>query len=344
MAVIPPDAQKRMSFWRGLHAAVYPAYIYPRYHPIIHFLPLQNFLDYTKTKLNASKIKGCACCAIKGKTDLKKMMIIFGFITLMPLIGKADIIFFKDGMKTVCQNRAWEENKEVKCEYEGTILSYLKEDVLRIEKIKVKESVDSPAVPTPKKTSPKAVAKPATGPSEKKPPASRPKPVIGNDLKSVANQNVSASNSQTLEFYNPRRTHQYWTSKISKHKVFKEAIAALSKQYDRSPEWIQQHMGETNDLAQIHQNLARNKIDSPVEVKADTVQPVPETLFYNPRRPHKYWTSATSKHNTFSQAVSALAKEYGHSPQWVQQHMGDSNNLDTIHQNLRNHQLSETSP
>jgi len=29
----------------------------------------------------------------------------------------ADIIHFKDGMKTVCQGKAWEEKDEVRCEY-----------------------------------------------------------------------------------------------------------------------------------------------------------------------------------------------------------------------------------
>lgn len=279
---------------------------------------------------------------MKGKNYLKKLILTLGFIILIPLFAEADIIFFKDGMKTVCQGRAWEENKEVKCEYEGTILSYQKMDVLRIEKIKIEKTVEPPAAQI--KPPPKPAAKSARQPIESKPPVSRPKPVIRNKSKSVANKNTSASHSLVLEFYNPRRPYKYWTSKISKHKVFKDAIAVLAKQYERSPEWIKQHMGETNDLDEIHRNLARSKINAPVEIKAETVQPVSEKLFYNPRRPHKYWTSATAKHNTFSQAISALAKEYGRSPQWVQQYMGDSNNLDTIHQNLKSHQLSETSP
>ena len=34
----------------------------------------------------------------------------------------ADIIHFKDGMKTVCQGKAWEEKDEVRCEYGGGVL------------------------------------------------------------------------------------------------------------------------------------------------------------------------------------------------------------------------------
>ena len=56
-------------------------------------------------------------------------------IALSPLGASADIIYFKDGMKTICQEKAWEENGEIKCEYEGVVLIYSKTDVLRIQKI-----------------------------------------------------------------------------------------------------------------------------------------------------------------------------------------------------------------
>ncbi|MGD8342198.1 MAG: hypothetical protein PVH53_01330, partial [Desulfobacterales bacterium] len=65
-----------------------------------------------------------------------KSAIILGLIILLPPLAQADIIFFKDGMKTVCQEKAWEEGQEVKCEYEGTVLSYQKKDVLRIQQIR----------------------------------------------------------------------------------------------------------------------------------------------------------------------------------------------------------------
>ena len=74
---------------------------------------------------------------------MKKFALIFCFIILIPLNTGADIIFFKDGMKTVCQHRAWEEEGEVKCEYEGTILIYQKKDVDRIEKTEIKKKYES---------------------------------------------------------------------------------------------------------------------------------------------------------------------------------------------------------
>ena len=272
---------------------------------------------------------------------MKTGTIIFGIILMLPQLCKADIIFFKDGMRTVCQEKAWEEDQEVKCEYQGTILSYQKKDVLRIQEIRTSKKAP-PAKPekTPEKPV-AAVAKPST---DLKAPDAKPKLPDKKDIKLLPVQPGGVSNTRELEFYNPRRAHKYWTSAVSKHKTFKEAIAALAKQYDRSPDWIQQHMGETNDLNEIHQNLAGSKLNAPVETKVQTQQKVSDTLFYNPRRPQKYWTSAMAKHKTFKEAVNALSAQYGRSNQWVQQYMGKSNNLDEIHQNLQNQKLSESSP
>jgi hypothetical protein len=76
---------------------------------------------------------------------VKNFFLTYLAIILMPLNTAADTIFFKDGMKTVCQERAWEEGDEIKCEYQGSILTYQKNDVLRIEKIKIKKEPEKPS-------------------------------------------------------------------------------------------------------------------------------------------------------------------------------------------------------
>ncbi len=274
---------------------------------------------------------------------MKRFALIFCAVILFPFNTGADIIFFKDGMKTVCQDRAWEEKGEVKCEYQGAILSYQKEDVDRIQKTEFEKQPESLPDQHPQPPM-KAVAKQATStPKIKQPAPPQKKTLAPKDSKTVS-ATPDMAKTKGLEFYNPRRPQKYWTSTATKHHSFKEAIATLAKQYDRSPEWIQRHMGETNDLYEIHQNLSGGKLNSPEEVPEDKVEKVPETLFYNPRRPQKYWTSASSKHNTFQEAIAAMAKLYDRTPQWVQQYMGTTNNLSEIHQNLANRKEAETSP
>ena len=65
----------------------------------------------------------------------------------------------------------------------------------------------------------------------------------------------TAPKTSGILFYDPRRTYKYWVSSESKHHTLDEAIDTLANQYARSTEWIINHLGETNDLTEIHRNL-----------------------------------------------------------------------------------------
>jgi len=160
---------------------------------------------------------------------VKKIAVACLLLALSAFTGRADIIYFKDGLKTICQEKTWEADGQVKCEYGGWIISYQKSDILRIL------ITTPPTPPAHSKKKPKVTKKidPAQGSSKKNIP---PK-VKG------------------LSFYDPKRPYKYWTDKNSRHKNYKDAIRALAKKYDRPPEWIQANMGQTNDLSEIHQNL-----------------------------------------------------------------------------------------
>ena len=239
---------------------------------------------------------------------MKTAVVAYLFLNLVILPVNADIIYFKDGMKTICQEKAWEEDDQIKCEYAGWVLTYPKTDVLRISKTQPNKQ---------------------TTPPEKN---SRQRQITTQDKD---NKNSDPPITKGNVFYNPRRQHNYWTSKNSKHDSYEKAIQALAKRYGRSPEWIQSHMGDTNDLEQIHQNLA-NAVAKKETVVNQPLAPKPSGIdFYNPRRAFPYWTGKASKHKTYKEAIQALAAEYGQSPPWVQENMGESNDLSEIHQNLK---------
>jgi hypothetical protein len=272
---------------------------------------------------------------------VKYFFLTFLAIMLMPLNTAADIIYFKDGMKTVCEDRAWEQDAEIKCEYQGAILTYQKNDVLRIDKTRTKNTSEKPA--QSQEVASKPPSQGAAESVEMNPPTTKE----ANALQKEAPPSPAGSgglNAKGLEFYNPRRPHKYWTSATDKYDSFKSAIEALAKQYDRSPDWIQYHMGKTNDLNEIHRNLASSKLNAPAEIQKPESDKSSEILFYNPRRPHKYWTSATAQFDTFQEAISALAKTYDRPPEWIQQHMGNTNNLSEIHQNLAKSKSDDTRP
>ena len=240
---------------------------------------------------------------------MKAPVVAYLFLNLIVLPVKADIIYFKDGMKTICQEKAWEEDGQIKCEYAGWVLTYPKNEILRIVKTNT--------------------AKQAATPEKNR----RVHQIIKKDGGTKKN---SQPGTDGIAFYHPRRPYKYWTGKNSKHKNYKAAIQALAQQYERSPEWIQTHMGDTNDLAQIHQNLANPVLDRETGADQTPTTKPPGIAFYNPRRPFPYWTGKALKHKTYNEAIKSLAAEYGQSSQWIQENMGNSNDLNEIHQNLRN--------
>jgi hypothetical protein len=243
-------------------------------------------------------------------------------LVILAVAANADIIYFKDGLKTICQEKAWEEDGQVKCEYGGWILNYNKADVLRILK----------TIPP----------QPSAPPEQEKNVSVKKTGTVKRTTKKVTPPDV-----QGLAFYDPRRPYKYWTDKNTKYKSYKEAIQALAHKYEHTPEWIQANMGDTNDLGEIHRNLSAATVGAAANQSGKkSEQPAkkePDIDFYNPRRPFPYWTGATTKHKSFKEAIQTLAGKYSRSPEWVQQYMGQTNNLSEIHRNLQKRQSAESS-
>jgi hypothetical protein len=57
--------------------------------------------------------------------------------------------------------------------------------------------------------------------------------------------------------------------------------------------------------------------------------------FYDPRRPKKYWSSPSRHHDSFPEAVQALAEEFGRSPRWIEGHLIDTNDLEALRAHLK---------
>ena len=88
---------------------------------------------------------------------------------------------------------------------------------------------------------------------------------LANSILAPQMPDVSSEAAKTsgMMFYNPRRTFPYWTGPSEKFKSYKEALQALARKYGRPAPWIQENMGKTNDLAEIHRNLqARTAAES----------------------------------------------------------------------------------
>jgi len=290
---------------------------------------------------------------------MKKTFLTFLLLTLFPLAAGGDTIFLKDGTKIITK-KAWEENGLIKFYLKGSesiIITYSKNIIDRIEGEDTKEkeqsskSLNPPTLPTatagPLKKSVKekeVKKKEIEGKKlQSKYQASVTKKPSG-DSSTLTVHNIDNEKSDGLLFYNPRRKHKYWVSSSSWHNTLEAAIAALSVQYDRNPEWVKSNMGNTNSLYKIHKNLAKNiPADKQSFDNSSILSEISNTLFYNPRRTYKYWASSKSQHNTLETAIAALAEQYDRNPEWVKTNMGNTNRLYEIHKNLTNSTLNSPS-
>ncbi|MBW2607151.1 MAG: hypothetical protein JRD05_05890 [Deltaproteobacteria bacterium] len=263
---------------------------------------------------------------------MKKIFLTFLLLALFPSAAGGDTIFLKDGTEIITK-KAWEENGLIKFYLEGSesiIITYSKKIIDRIEEGDTKEK--------------EVKIKEIEG---KKPQSEHQAPVTKKSAgapSTLTVHNMDIEKSDGLLFYNPRRKHKYWVSSTSLHNTFEAAIAALAEKYDRNPEWVKANMGNTNNLYKIHKNLAK-KIPAGKQSfdNSSILSEISNTLFYNPRRTHKYWASSKSRHNTFEAAISALAQKYDRNPEWIKANMGNTNRLYEIHKNLTNSKLNSSS-
>ena len=263
---------------------------------------------------------------------MKKIFLTFLLFALFPLAAGGDTIFLKDGTK-ITTKKAWEENGLIKFYLEGSesiIITYSKKIIDRIEDGDTKE----------KEVEKKEI-------EGKKPQSEHQAPVTRKPAGAASTltfQNQDNEKSDGLLFYNPRRKHKYWVSSTSWHNRLEAAIAALAEKYGRNPEWVKANMGNTNNLYKIHKNLAKNIPAGKQSFDNSSIlSEISNTLFYNPRRTHKYWASSKSRHNTLEAAIAALSEKYDRNPEWVKANMGNTNSLYEIHKNLTNSKLNSPS-
>jgi ribonuclease HI len=145
-------------------------------------------------------------------------------------------------------------------------------------------------------------------------------------------------------FYDDGRQYPYHIGPGRDFKTRKAALEALAKQYHQSEQWVNRRIGDLTDLDAVHRILeqaAANKPEqAPKSISSEVTQDSEAASnngleFYNPRREQKYWTGKMARHNTLQEAMKALAEQYGVSTEWVESNMGNTNDLDTIHRNIR---------
>jgi hypothetical protein len=314
----------------------------------------------------------------------------------VPAWAGAEVIVLKDGTRIEAA-KVWEDNGYIKFSpmgYEGIVITYAKDIIDRIGDKKIgaseepatetEESIETqadeppPKAPTepapPQKEATQRVNTPAVEPApsaapEKAPPAvsatppemkpprtesrrapeaaapppSKPAkkpPAQQKDSPGVAVDEAAYSEYDGMQFYEPRRTYKYRTGQNTWHRTLEEALAALAATFEHSPDWVEQNLGNTNDLGQIYRNLQLSKLQ-PAGSGPDKNSGLDGIAFYDPRRHYKYWADANTKYRTLEEALQELARRYDRTPDWVRENIGDANDLGQIHRNLAQRKIEE---
>ena len=294
-------------------------------------------------------------------------VIVAGVVLAGAVSAGADTIVLKDGTRETSK-RVWESEHYVHFILNGTQsveIRFAKEIVERIER---------EGIPVPKSVSAPEPSEPVTDAVTRRPehPSASKMNHGAKTVDSLTPEDDSfIKANRGVQFYDPRREQRYWASRDARHNTLAEAMDAMAKRYKRSIQWVEKNMGEENDLAEIHRNLIReirreeapentgdieerrsDAVDKngaaetqPKKAVETTLNPSPPPSnssfnssgiqFYDPRRKDKYWSTAKTHHQSFEAAVEALATLYGVTPQWIEDHMGDTNDLEKIHNTIR---------
>ncbi len=252
--------------------------------------------------------------------------------------GNADRIYLKDGT-VVVSDKVWQSRDHVHFILQGTQnveIRYDKEIVAKIESDGKTLKPNSPAMPQVPSTPPPAAAK-----TVKKAPkvVNKTTMTAGKDSPSKPSMAPAAGNATAstrgLSFYDPRREKRYWASRNSRHETLDGALQALAKQYDRTPQWVASHMGEVNNLSEIHANLTKTReSETSINKSPRTNQPSEHRRFYDSGREYPYHIGPDQNFKTRKAALEALANQYQHRVEWVNRHIGDHTDLDEIHRIL----------
>ena len=244
-----------------------------------------------------------------------RLSIFVVLVVLLPDLAASDLIVLKDGTQVKAQ-KVWEENDLVRFTlpgYDGIVVTYAKEIVLRIEKEKA-----------------------VTGAGEA-PPDSRPqKPATASGAAEKA-LSVDKPDKRPITLGLPGAAAQPSVPGVMVREGTGEPPGA-GQEVSSAP------VGSSSSLA-THQMPVKNDEDagnrmvkgvpvSPDTVDEELVQRVTGIQFYDPRRHYKYQTGTATSYHTLKEAVDDLAAKFDKTPRWVELNLGDTNDLGQIYRNL----------
>lgn len=176
----------------------------------------------------------------------------------------ADRIILKDGSVEE-SDKIWETEKYIHFILKGTQsveIRFKKEIVQRVESESISNSTEAPSAAHVRSEAAQASA---PGVAVQSAAAETDDAVIDSASNSIRGDGqglplakmVPLASLKGIQFYDPRRPQKYWVSPSQRYDTLNAALKALAVQYNTTVQWVENHMGNTNTLAEIHTNIRK---------------------------------------------------------------------------------------
>ncbi len=234
--------------------------------------------------------------------------------------GRRTPSYFKDGMRTVCHGKAWEEKGYVHCEYDGGILSYPAADVDRIVKgpTAPKEPEEpSPAPPAPR---PRFRAHPPH-------PCRLPRPCRQNPAGSCSTTRAGPRNigaAPTVNTTPTRKRSPPWPRSSTDRPSGSRKTWGTRTTWGSSGKPFPAAGSPRRPAQPMHRPTFPRGSNSTIRDGLKNTGPGPKPDTRATRRPSQ-----------------ALAREFNKTADWIERFMGDSNDLEQIRASLHAAQASK---
>ena len=201
--------------------------------------------------------------SLLNKPKLKVFVLIFLCLLFIPSSAAvAGRIILKDGSVEE-SDKIWETEKYIHFILKGTQsveIRFKKEIVQRVESESISNSAEAPSAAHVQSEAVQASPIGDAGQSAVAETVESDRDTLSNSTRGDGQglplaKMLPLASLKGIQFYDPRRPKKYWVSPSQRYDTLNAALKALAVQYNTTVQWVENHMGNTNTLAEIHTNI-----------------------------------------------------------------------------------------
>ena len=196
------------------------------------------------------------------KKNRYAIMMMLGVYLWWSADAMAGRIIMKDGSVEE-SDKIWETEKYIHFILKGTQsveIRFKKEIVQRVESESISNSAEAPSAAHVRSEAAQASGPGDAGQSDVAEKVESDRDTLSNSARGDGQslplaKMVPLASLEGIQFYDPRRPKKYWVGPTQRYDTLNAALKALAVHYNTTVQWVENHMGNTNTLAEIHTNI-----------------------------------------------------------------------------------------